>query len=76
MPKVELSPPDGSAFERVDFPRVHLPMDAHGSVQIPLEGREAMLAKRSGALLAELFDGELRVLLPKGAIPVRQLPQL
>jgi hypothetical protein len=65
---VEMTPPPRSEFERVDISRFHLHLDASGCVQIPLEIREAMLAQGTCTLLAEVVDGELRLLSPKGAI--------
>lgn len=62
------SQPKVSAFERVDAPMFELSIDENGRVSIPDELRSLMLAERAGPLIAEVVDGELRLISPKAAL--------
>jgi len=57
-----------SDFERVDVSIFELPIDADGRVSIPSELRARMLADEAGPLMAEVVDGELRLISPKAAL--------
>lgn len=57
-----------SDFERVDAPPFELAIDKEGRVSIPAELRSLLLAEKAGPLLAEVVDGELRLISPKAAI--------
>ena len=55
-------------LDRVNMEPFELRVDARGRVQVPLDIRKTMLAENAGTLLAELVDGELRLITPKAAI--------
>jgi hypothetical protein len=57
-----------SDFERVDVPGFELPIDEDGCVKIPAELRAQLLIEGAGPLMAEVVDGELRLITPKSAI--------
>ena len=59
---------NASDFERVDVSIFELPIDEDGRVYIPPELRSRMLADRAGPLIAEIVDGELRLISPKAAM--------
>ncbi|GLQ37472.1 hypothetical protein GCM10007908_10920 [Rhizobium albus] len=54
--------------EQRDLGRLRLSVDEAGNIQLPAEMRAAMMADGAGPLLAEIVDGELRVISPKAAI--------
>jgi len=61
-------------LDRVNMEPFELTIDEEGRVQVPLEVREKMLAENAGPLIAEVVDGELRLIAPKAAIrKVRRL---
>jgi bifunctional DNA-binding transcriptional regulator/antitoxin component of YhaV-PrlF toxin-antitoxin module len=55
-------------FERVDVSIFELQVDTDGRVTIPAELRSQMLADKAGPLIAEIVDGELRLISPKAAL--------
>jgi antitoxin PrlF len=57
-----------SEFERVVVPYFELAMDEHGCVVIPAELRASLLVENAGVLIAEVVDGELRLISPKAAL--------
>lgn len=57
-----------SDFERVDAPPFELAIDKEGRVSIPAELGSVLLAEKAGPLIAEVVDGELRLISPKAAI--------
>lgn len=57
-----------SEFERVDIPHFEMEIDADGRITLPPHLRRAMLAENGGLLLAEVVDGELRLISPKAAL--------
>ena len=57
-----------SEFERVDVPPFELDIDDHDCLSIPAELRSLMLAEKAGPLIAEVVDGELRLISPKAAM--------
>lgn len=57
-----------SDFERVDVSIFELLIDDDGRVSIPSELRSRMLAEKAGPLIAEIVDGELRLISPKAAL--------
>lgn len=60
--------PTKSDFERTDIPRRRLEIAPDGRLVVPADMRAAMLAENGGPLLAEVIDGELRLITPKAAI--------
>lgn len=62
------SRPRVSDFERVDTPGFELPINEHGCVEIPAELRKQLLIDKAGPLMAEVVDGELRLIAPKSAM--------
>jgi hypothetical protein len=56
------------AWHRRDLPRTRLAIDEEGRIYLPPEMRAVMMAGKAGPLLAEVVDGELRVITPKAAI--------
>lgn len=63
-----------SPFDRVDVPPFELAVDEYGRVLIPADLRSQMLAENAGRLIAEVVDGELRLISPKAAMrKVRRL---
>ena len=60
--------------DHVNMSPFELAIDEHGFVQVPRDIREKMLAEKAGPLIAEVVDGELRLITPKAAIrKVRRL---
>jgi hypothetical protein len=57
-----------SDFERVDVPGFELPIDQDGRVEIPAGLREQLLIEGASPLMAEVVDGELRLIAPKSAM--------
>ena len=57
-----------SEFERVDVPPFELVIDEAGRVSISAELRSLMLIEKAGPLIAEVVDGELRLISPKAAL--------
>ena len=71
-------PPRGanpsSEFERVDTPFFELAVDDEGRVTIPADLLAPLLVETGRPLIAEVVDGELRIISPKAAIrKVRRL---
>lgn len=63
-----------SEFERVDTPFFHLAVDEEGRVTIPAEMLSSLCIEKGKPLIAEVVDGELRMISPKAAIrKVRRL---
>lgn len=61
-------------FERVDVTPFELAVDEEGRVSIPSELRALLLIDKAGPLVAEVVDGELRLISPKAAMrKVRRL---
>ena len=60
--------PRTSEFARVDRPRRRLDIGTDGRILIPADMRTAMLAEAGGPVMAEIVDGELRLITPKAAI--------
>lgn len=56
------------SWERRDLSRMRLAIDDEGRVQLPPDLRALMMAEKAGPLLAEVVDGELRLISPKAAI--------
>jgi hypothetical protein len=54
--------------EQHDLGRMRLSIDEAGNVRLPAEVRAVMMADGAGPLLAEIVDGELKVISPKAAI--------
>jgi len=57
-----------SEFERVDMPFFQLAVDEDGNVTIPAELRTLLYVKEGKPLIAEVVDGELRLISPRAAI--------
>ncbi|MDP2118364.1 MAG: AbrB/MazE/SpoVT family DNA-binding domain-containing protein [Hoeflea sp.] len=63
-----------SEFERVDMPFFKLAVDEEGRVTIPADLLSPLLVEPGRPLIAEVVDGELRMISPKAAIrKVRRL---
>ena len=61
-------------LDRVNMAPFELMIDSHGYIQVPPAVRDTMLANAAGPLIAEVVDGELRLITPKAAIrKVRRL---
>jgi bifunctional DNA-binding transcriptional regulator/antitoxin component of YhaV-PrlF toxin-antitoxin module len=61
-------------FERVDMEPFELAIDNEGRVVVPAHLRIALMADKAGPLIAQVVDGELRLITPKAAIrKVRRL---
>lgn len=54
--------------ERNSLPRRRLEMAADGRVLVPADMRAVMMTDGAGPLIAEVVDGELRLITPKAAI--------
>jgi bifunctional DNA-binding transcriptional regulator/antitoxin component of YhaV-PrlF toxin-antitoxin module len=55
-------------LDRVNMEPFELTIDARGRIQVPRDVREKMLAGKAGPVIAEVVDGELRLITPKAAI--------
>lgn len=60
--------PAKSDFERADMARRRLDIAPDGRILVPADMRAAMLAEGGGPILAEVVDGELRLITPRAAI--------
>jgi len=61
-------------LDRINMEPFELTIDSEGRIHVPPEVREKMLAENAGPLIAEVVDGELRLITPKAAIrKVRRL---
>ncbi|WP_417411514.1 hypothetical protein [Hoeflea sp.] len=66
--------PNSSGFERVDTPFFELAVDEEGRVTIPADLLSPLLVEPGRPLIAEVVDGELRMISPKAAVrKVRRL---
>lgn len=66
--KAVTAAPARSTFERADMARRRLDIAPDGRILVPADMRAAMLAEGGGPILAEVVDGELRLITPKAAI--------
>ncbi len=61
-------------LDYVNLAPFELMIDSDGTIQVPPAVRDSMLANAAGPLIAEVVDGELRLITPKAAIrKVRRL---
>lgn len=60
--------PPHRLVEKVNLEPFELKIDSRGRIQVPQAVREKMLAQAAGPLIAEVVDGELRLITPKAAI--------
>ena len=57
-----------SEFERVDTPYFQLAVDENGRVTIPADLLSSLCVEKGKPLIAEVVDGELRMISPKAAL--------